>query len=163
MATSWRSLVNELREQTGALSRRWEHWARAKRTLMAVTRDARCKTSLRAFSLQQGWRILFADTLKDGIRLQTMERICVLIYDRQLPGIEWRHGLRTLLASGEPMLPIVIAEDLNASLRSEVMNCGGYDLARNPLEPDRFVPLVNGAFALTESIDAVEGFPSQYS
>jgi len=59
------------------------------------------------------------------------------------------------------MLPIVIAADLSASLRSEVMNCGGYDLARNPLEPDRFVPLVNGAFALAESIDAIESLPSQ--
>jgi len=88
MTTSWRSFVNELREQTGALSRRWEHWARAKRTLMAVTRDARCKTSLRTFSLEQGWRFLFADTLEDGIRLQTMDRICVLIYDRQLSGVE---------------------------------------------------------------------------
>lgn len=159
MATSWRSFVNELREQTGALSRRWEHWARAKRTLMAVTRDTRCKTSLRTFALEQGWRILFAATLEDAIRLQTLDRICVLIYDRQLPGIEWRHGLRTLLASDEPMLPIVIADDLSAFLRSEVLNCGGYDLARNPLEPECFVPLVNAAFALTESIDSIESPP----
>ncbi len=160
MATSWRVFVNELREQTGALSRRWEQWARARRTLLAVTRDARCKSSLRTFSLEQGWRILFAETLEDAIRLQTLERICVLIYDRQLPGIEWRRGLRTLLASDEPMLPIVIADELSASLRSDVLSYGGYDLARNPLEPECFVPLVNGAFALTESIDSIERHPS---
>jgi DNA-binding response OmpR family regulator len=161
MATSWRSFVNELREQTTALSRQWERWARAKRTLMAVTRDARCKSSLRTLSLEQGWRILFAETLEDGMRLQTLDRICVLIYDRHLPSTEWRHGLRTLLASDEPMLPIVIADDPSASLRSEVLSCGGYDLARNPVEPECLVPLVNGAFALTESIDSIESPPSQ--
>ena len=156
MATSWRSLVNELREQTGALSRRWEHWARAKRTLMAVTRDARCKTSLRTLALEQGWRILFAETIEDGLRLQSLDRICVLIYDHQLPGVDWRDGLRTLLALDEPTLPIVISDVLSARLRSEVLNCGGFDLARNPLERECFVPLVNGALALAESIDSIE-------
>ena len=159
MATSWRNFVNGLREQSGARSRRWAHWARASRTLMAVTRDTRCKARLRTFSLEQGWRIVFAETLEDGIRLQSWDRICVLIYDRQLPGIEWRNGLRTLLACDEPMLSIVISDDLSERLRSEVLNCGGYDLARNPLEPESFVRLVNGAFALTESIDSIESSP----
>ena len=163
MATSWRGFVNGLREQTGALSRRWEHWVSASRTLMAVTGDTRCKASLRTLSLEQGWRILFAETIEDGIRLQTLDRVRVLIYDPELLGIDWRHGLRSLLARDEPVLPIVIADDLSARLRSEVLNCGGYDLARKPLEPECFVRLVNGAFALTESIDSIENLTSPLS
>jgi DNA-binding response OmpR family regulator len=156
MAISWYGFVNGFMERTGALCRRWEHCAVANRTLLAVTRNTRCKTSLRALSLQHGWQILFAETIEAGIRLQTLDRICVLIYDHQLPGVEWRKGLRTLLAFNEPTLPIVISDVLSARLRSEVLNCGGYDLARNPLEPEYFVPLVNGALALAESIDSIE-------
>ena len=153
MAISWYSFVNGLRERTGALWRRWEHCALANRTLLVVTKNARCKTSLRTLALEQGWRILFAETIEDGLRLQNLDRICLLIYDHQLPGVDWRDGLRTLLALDEPTLPIVIANVVSARLRSEVLNCGGFDLARNPLEQECFV---NGALALAESIDSIE-------
>jgi hypothetical protein len=156
MAISWCDLVNGLMERTEALWRRWEHCASANRTLLAVTRNARCKMSLRTLALEQGWRILFAETIEGGLRLQSLDRICVLIYDHQLPGVEWRQGLRTLLAFDQPTLPIVISDVLSPRLRSEVLNCGGYDLARSPLEPECFVPLVNGALALAESIDSIE-------
>jgi len=156
MAISWCGFVNGLMERTGALWRRWERYAVANRTLLVVTRNTLCKTSLRTLALEQGWRILFAETIEDGLRLQSLDRICVLIYDHQLPGVEWRHGLRTLLALDEPTLPIIISDVLSARLRSEVLNCGGYDLARSPLEPEYFVPLVNGALALAESIDSIE-------
>jgi len=156
MAISWYGFVNGLVEQTGALLRRLEHYALANRTLLAVTRNTRCKMSLRTLSLEQDWRILFAETIEDGIRLQSLDRICVLIYDQQLPGVEWRQGLSTLLAADEPTLPIVISDVLSARLRCEVLNCGGYDLARNPVEPEYFVPLVNGALALAESINSID-------
>jgi len=112
--------------------------------------------SLRTIAFEECWRILFAESLEDGLRLQYSNRICVLIYDRDLPGAEWHHGLRTLLASREPVLPIVISDVLSARLRSEVLDSGGYDLARNPIEPEYFVRLVNGALALAESIDSLD-------
>jgi DNA-binding response OmpR family regulator len=156
MTSTWRSAVNGLRERTGSLWRRWEQFTSARRTVLAVTKDIRCRTNLRIYSLEQGWRILFAESLEDALRLQYLGRICVLVYDCDLPGIDWRRGLRTLLAVNDPLVPIVISSLPNSRFRSEVLNFGGYDVARNPLEPERFVPLVNGALALAGSIDSLE-------
>lgn len=59
-------------------------------------------SSLRVLSLEQGWRILFADCLEDGLRLQRLNKVWILVYDRDLPGVDWRQGLRTLLTSLKP-------------------------------------------------------------
>lgn len=124
--------------------------------MLAVTRNYRCKASIRILSLEEGWRIRFAESLEDGLRVQQQDRISVLIYDRELPGVDWQHGLRTLLSLDEPVFPIVISEVLNKRLRLEVLNCGGYDLAPSPLEPETFATLVNGALALAASIETAE-------
>ena len=111
--------------------------------------------SLRILSLEQGWRILFAQSIEDGLRLQSLSGIGVLIYDRELPGIEWRYGLRTLLRRNPPVVPIVLSNAPNSRFRAEVVSCGGYDVARNPLDPAAFVSLVNGALALADSIESL--------
>jgi DNA-binding response OmpR family regulator len=156
MITSWLSVVHGLMERTESLWRQWEHFASARRTILAVTANFRCKTTLRILSIEEGWRILFAESLEDGVRLQYSNRICILVYDCDLPGVEWRQGLRILLAVNEPVLPIVISSVPDAPFRSEVLNLGGYDVSRNPLEPECFVPLVNGALALAGTIDSLQ-------
>jgi DNA-binding response OmpR family regulator len=139
-----------------SLWRRWEHFAFAPRTVLAITKDARCQMNLRIFSLEQGWRILFAESIESARRLRALSGICVLVYDRDLPGMDWRDGLRALVTLKAPVLPIVMASAPTSRLRAEVLNCGGYDLAQNPLEPSSFVPLVNGALALAESIESLQ-------
>jgi hypothetical protein len=156
MPVSWRGFVTDLIERTGASWRRWERHALTRRTLLAITRNSRCKGILRTLSFEQGWRILFAETLEEAIRLQTFDRISIVVYDRQFQGVEWQDGLSTLLAFEEPTLTIVLSDVLDARLRSEVLECGGYDLAQSPLEPARFASLVNGAFSLIESIDSID-------
>jgi DNA-binding NtrC family response regulator len=154
MTISWCNFVNGLKERAGALWRQWNHWEN--RTVLAVTKDNRCKLTLRTLSLEQRWRILFAESLEDGIRLQARDRARVLVYDHRLLGVEWRKGLHSLLASDDPIIPIVISDAPSAPLRSEVLNCGGYDLALNPIQHEWFVALVNGALALAETIDSIE-------
>ncbi len=139
-----------------SLWRRWEHFTSAPRTVLAITKDARCQMSLRVFSIEEGWRILFAESIEAARRLQALSGICVLVYDGDLPGVDWRNGLRALVTSKAPMLPIVMASAPTSRLRAEVLNCGGYDVARNPLDPSSFVCLVNGALALADSIESLK-------
>jgi len=136
------------------LRRQWDDFAFSNRTILAVTTNASFQMSLRVLSLEQGWRIQFASCLEDGLRLQRLNRAGILVYDRDLPGIEWRRGLRALLRSTNPSFPIVVSDTSNPRLRSEVLRCGGYDVAQNPLDPKYFAALVNSAFALAKSIDS---------
>jgi DNA-binding response OmpR family regulator len=156
MASNWRNVADRARERAGALWLRWEQFASESKTILAVTNNFSCRSSLRVLSIEEGWRILFADSLEDGLRLQNHNRVGVLVYDRDLPGVDWRHGLRTLLSSQETLFPIVISNVLNPRLRSEVLDYGGFDLAQNPLDPRYFAALVNGAWALAKSIDSLE-------
>jgi DNA-binding response OmpR family regulator len=150
-----RSMWYHFRERTGGLRRRWGQFSWKSTTVLAVTNNFNCRMSLRVLSLEQGWRILFAESLEDGLRLQRMNRAGILVYDLKLPDVEWRRGLR-VLTKQESVFPIVISDVLNSRLRSEVLACGGYDVARNPLEPQRFVALVNGALGLAKSIDSLQ-------
>jgi DNA-binding response OmpR family regulator len=158
MATTGRYLATRFREMAAALSRRWGKLMPQSRTVLALTTNFGCRSSLRVLSLEEGWRILFADSLEDGLRLQCLNRASILVYDHDLPGVDWRRGVRTLLSEGATF-PIVIADPPSSRLRSEVLDCGGFDVARNPLEPACLAALVNGAWALTKSIDNLEACP----
>jgi DNA-binding response OmpR family regulator len=156
MTATWRNVVSGLRQRAEAIRRHWEQLASENRTVLAITNNLRCQTYLRVLSLEEGWRILFAESVEHGLRLQHLNQVRVLVYDRELPGAEWRYGLRRMLASDRPLFSILLTDAPGPQLRSEVVSCGGYDLARNPLEPQQFAALVNGALALGESIDALE-------
>jgi DNA-binding response OmpR family regulator len=147
-------MLNRLRERSSELRRQWDHFNSESRTILAATNNLSLRMSLRVLSLEQGWRVLFADSLEDGLRLQSLNKISILVYDGDVAGVDWRRGLRTFLDSPGAFFPIVISAVPNSRLRSEVLRCGGYDVARNPLDPRDFAALVNGALALARSIDA---------
>src|SRR5580698_6994689 len=147
-------VLKRLRERSNDLWREWDHFAYSNKTILAVSANSSFQMSLRVLSLEQGWRILFANCLEDGVRLHRLNRVGILVYDRDLPGVEWRGGLRTLLRSNSRSFPIVVSDVPSVRLRSEVLRCGGYDVAQNPLQPKCFAALANGAFALARSIDS---------
>jgi DNA-binding NtrC family response regulator len=153
---AWRSMVNRLLKRSHRLSRKWKRFTAQSRTVLAVTQDDHCRMSLRVLSIEEGWRILFAQSIDDALRLCSGGGSCVLIYDNDAPGADWRGALCRLLASKQPMFPIVIRAARSARLRSDVVNCGGYDVAQKPLDLCHFTELVKGAFEMAESIDDLE-------
>lgn len=142
-----RSVLNRLRRQLDSRAPMCTN-------VLAVTEDLNCRMSLRVLALEQGWRVMFADCLEDGLRLERLNSVSILVYDCGLSGVEWRHGLRTLLESHGAIFPIVMSDVLSPRLRLEVLECGGYDIARNPLDPKHLTALVNGALALAKSVDS---------
>jgi len=154
--TTMRSVLNRFRARSSELWRHLEHFTWESTTILAVTSNLAVRSSLRVLSLEQGWRILFADCLEDGLRLQRLNKVWILVYDRELSGVEWRHGLSMLLKLHRASFPIVLSHVPNCRLRSEVLHFGGYELARSPLDPKHFAALVNGALALARSIDSPE-------
>jgi DNA-binding response OmpR family regulator len=156
MVTTMRSVLNRLREHSIELRRQLDNFTSESKAILTVTSNFTVKSSLRVLSLEQGWRILFADCLEEGLRLQRLNKVWILVYDRNLPDVEWRYGLCTLLTSNRALFPIVLSDVLSCRFRSEVLHCGGYDVARSPLDRKHFAALVNGALALAKSIDSLE-------
>jgi DNA-binding response OmpR family regulator len=156
MVTTMRGVLSRIRDRSNELRRQLDDFTSESRAILAVTSNFTVKSSLRVLSLEQGWRILFADCLEEGLRLQRMNKVWILVYDCSLPDVEWRYGLCALLTSNRILFPIVLSDVLSCQLRSEVLHCGGYDVARNPLDRKCFAALVNSALALARSIDTLE-------
>jgi DNA-binding response OmpR family regulator len=150
----WRGVINRLKKQ-------WKELSSESKTVLAVTADSACRTSLRTLSIEEGWRVLFADSVENGLRLQEGNRVCVLVYDRNLSGMDWREGLRALTATNDAAIPILLSDSLPPRLRCEVLRCGGYDIAANPVAARSLAALVNGAIGLQRSIDSLEVDDSQ--
>jgi len=64
MVTTMRSVLNRLREHSIELRRQLDNFTSESKAILAVTSNFTVKSGLRVLSLEQGWRILFADCLE---------------------------------------------------------------------------------------------------
>jgi DNA-binding NtrC family response regulator len=72
----------------------------------------------------------------------------VILYDRDLPGLDWRDALRKL-AGAIPACPVILTSPVNDGyLWGEVIRRGGYDVLAKPLQEDQTVRFVNLAWSL---------------
>lgn len=141
--------------QIGALWRQLEQAAAFEgRTVLLVTTSSSVQIDMRVFSIQEGWRILFARSLSGARHIIKLHKVTVVIYDRELPDAEWCKGLRSLVEA-DPVFFILLSPVVDRRLWKAVLDNGGYDVARKPLDRDGVVPLVNGAFALANSVESV--------
>jgi hypothetical protein len=97
MVTTMRSVLNRLREHRIKLRRQLANFTSESKAILTVTSNFTVKSSLRVLSLEQGWRILFADCLEKGLCLQRLNKVWILVYDRNLPDVEM--ALRFLYAA----------------------------------------------------------------
>jgi len=139
--------------QIGALWRQIERAGAEDRVVLAVTTFSSVQMELRIFSIQEGWRILFAKSLEAALMLSKIHKVTIVIYDLDLPDVEWRRGLRSF-ANGYPVFFILLSPVVDLRLWKAVLDNGGYDVVRTPVQRESLVPLVNGAFSLASCIDS---------
>jgi FixJ family two-component response regulator len=125
------------------------------RTVILVTTSSAVQLELRVLSIQEGWHILFARTLETALQYTTLEKGAVVLYDRDLPGVDWRKAQCALVDSVNPVFFILLSPGADRRLWRTVLDDGGYDVARMPLDRERLAPVVNGAFAVTSAVDSV--------
>ena len=71
-------------------------------------------------------------------------RAAVILYDRDLPGRDWREALPLLAQAG----PVILTSRVNDQyLWEEVIRHGGYDVLAKPLQDDQIVRFVNLAWS----------------
>jgi CheY-like chemotaxis protein len=128
--------------------------------VLAMTLSPGSCNDLRIFAIEEGWKLRFANTLETAVQACQMSRVCVVLYDHDLPGMEWRKTFHSMLRAARPVSFILLSADVTSRLRKSVLDAGGFDLARKPLERckplerEAIVGLVNGALALAADIDS---------
>ncbi|SRR5258708_5630870 len=141
----------------GRLETLWHKIERAgadERTVIAVTTSSAVQLDLRIFSIQERWHILFARTLDAALQLRQRNKVTVVLYDRELPDVDWRKGLPALVNSVNPVFFILLSPVVDRRVWRTVLDYGGYDVARMPLDRERLAPIVNGAFAVVSTVDS---------
>ena len=146
-----------LKNFKGHLEQLWrqlEEVATLERNVLAVLPAFSGQDDFRVFAIEQRWQICFASTLERAIDILRRQKIDVVIYDRDLPDAGWRQALSSLSNCAGPAIVIVLSNTTCASEEMLVLDCGGYAVARKPVERGNLIPLVNGALQLAEDIDS---------
>ena len=116
--------------------------------VLAITNDDRDKRALAAFSVRNRWDLILTSACEEALEIVKKGGAAVILYDRDLPGLDWRDALR-LLADATPACPVILTSPVNDGyLWGEVIRRGGYDVLAKPLEEDQTVRFVNLAWSL---------------
>jgi DNA-binding response OmpR family regulator len=145
-------MLNNFKCHLEHLWRQLEEVATSQRNVLAVLPAFSRRADFRVFAIEQRWQICFASTLERAINILQTQKIDVVIYDRDLPDADWRRALPRI--SG-PAIVIVLSDTTCSSEERLVLDCGGYAVARKPVDRGNLVPLVNGALLLAEDIDSL--------
>jgi DNA-binding response OmpR family regulator len=146
-------MLNNFKCHLEHLWRQLEEVATSQRNVLAVLPAFSRRADLRVFAIEQRWQICFASTLDRAVNILQTQKIDVVIYDRDLPDADWRRALPRI--SKGPAIVIVLSHTSGAIEQRLVLDCGGYAVARKPVERGNLVPLVNGALQLVEEIDSL--------
>lgn len=137
--TPWRNLLNWLHSQNGE-----------RIPVLAIAPDERVRSSLCSFSVRGQWDLALTRSCEEALQTLKKMRAAVILCDRDLPGVDWRHALEKLSAS-RPDCPIVLTSSVNDEyLWDEVVHQGGYDVLSKPLQEDLTVRAVNLAWSYSK-------------
>ncbi len=125
------------------------------RTILLVSALRSERDTVRAFSLRYGWHLLVASTLRAAVELQRQEKVTVILYDRDLPEVEWSAGAAALLQTTSACF-VLLSSATDEKLRLELLAWGGYDVVRKPVAFDGLAPLLQGYWALRQEINSAE-------
>ena len=126
------------------------------KTVLVVTLNPRYVRDFRIMAIQEGWHIRFAPALPHALKERPVEGSCVVVYDCDLPGVDWRSAVQALSNFDHPVFCIVLSPQWDSAFRSMVLDCGGFDVTREPLDRDHCAGLINGALTLAAEIDSCE-------
>lgn len=114
-------------------------------TVLAMTASRSDAALLRGILHSTGWELRIADDLEDAIGFLGARAASIVLFDRDLPGADWRQAIGKL-ASGRcrVILASFVADDY---LWEEVIHCGGYDVIAKPFREDEVIHMIQFAWA----------------
>jgi hypothetical protein len=140
----------------GRLGRRARNAPGPTRTILLVSASRSERNTVRVFALLEGWRLLAASDLPAAIALLRREQVTVILYDRDLLGIEWSPGVIALHRTEPSAGLILLSFARDELLRLKLLALGGYDLALKPLTLPTLAPLVIGYTTLLQDLDSID-------
>jgi DNA-binding response OmpR family regulator len=96
--------------------------------VLAVTADLAFYAGVLSAASSAGWRTDWASTLNRGVELCKAKAPPIVIYDSNLPGVDWRFALDRLSAAPSHPRILLAAPSIDEELWENVLRRHGYDV-----------------------------------
>lgn len=121
---------------------------------MAVISDGADRAALQAAFEEKGWVLIVADNTTDALVLQMQERFPVVLFQRDIAGKDWRPAVRVL----SRMMPrpgvVLLSDTSDMNQWEELVRCGGFDVARTPVDGGAVMRMVSAAWSVWKQQDS---------
>lgn len=128
--------------------------------ILAITADVGFYSSVLSAAYDYSWRAEWASTMSRGLKICDSQPVNIVVYDRDLPGVDWREGLRSLSRTVTQPRILLAANNVDEDLWRTVLRLRGYDVLSKPARQEqlkrelRFAWLSFDAPALRRSEEA---------
>lgn len=100
--------------------------------ILAITADIGFYSRVLGAAYQWRWSADWASTMNWGLKVCGSKPIDIVVYDRDLPDVDWREGLRSLSRLAAPPRVLLAANAIDEDLWRTVLRLRGYDVLSKP-------------------------------
>lgn len=102
---------------------------------------------LASISGQELLELHFVESCEEAYAVANQLAAPVILYDRDVPGAEWRTAIRSLAASPHRACVILMSGVVDDYLRQELIRRGGYEVLLKPLRADNISRMIKLALS----------------
>ncbi len=118
--------------------------------LLAVVQSQECDTLRRLFKAQ-GWSLIIADTVGNGLSADFNSGPTIVMLDRDLASPDWRPVVRQFASHHNCACVILASRVIDDYLWEEVIKYGGYDVLAKPFQERELIHTLEFAWSVTKS------------
>ena len=96
--------------------------------ILAITADLAFYSSILSAAYSCGWSAEWASSINRGLEICGSRVIRIVVYDRNLPWVDWRYGLDRLSAATSNARILLAAPRIDEDLWRTVLRRRGYDV-----------------------------------
>ena len=115
------------------------------RILLASTREGD-RTGLRGILNKARWTIVEAGHWTEALSLAEQTVFSVALCDRDLPGMDWKEGVRRLRKVRESPATILLSNVADPYLWEALVSAGAFDVLTRPFRESEAVSMIEFAF-----------------
>jgi DNA-binding response OmpR family regulator len=105
--------------------------------VLAITADLRLYASVLSAADSFGWGLQWARTISRGVETCWSMRHPIVIYDRDLPNVDWRCALDLLIETASHGRVLLAASSVDEDLWRIVLRRHGYDVLSKPVHAEQ--------------------------
>jgi DNA-binding response OmpR family regulator len=120
-------------------------------SVLAILASTEERFAMQRVAASNGWHLTLAQDLESPTVQLAAHKPGLILYDRDLPGWEWRQAIELLAWRSATSCIILVSSVADDYLWQEVAQLGGYDVLTKPLKPEAVTHTIGLAWTFFRS------------